>query len=116
MKCPYCQTEEKQVKAGLTTYGTQRYKCQKCKRKYSPEAKQPGYPNEVRMKAIQLYLEGIGFRGIGRILKVNYQSVINWVNAYTAQLPQADMPKEPKVGELDELFTYVGNKKTKSTS
>jgi transposase-like protein len=114
MKCPYCQEEERQVKAGQTTYGTQRYKCQKCKRKYSPEAKQAGYPNEVRIKAIQLYLEGIGFRGIGRILKVNHQSVINWVNAYTAQLPEADMPQEPKVGELDELFTFVGRKKTKS--
>jgi transposase-like protein len=116
MKCPYCQTEEKQVKTGRTAFGTQRYKCQMCKHKYCLEPKEHGYPNEIRMKAVQLYLEGIGFRGIGRILKVHYQSVINWVNAYSAQLPEADMPKAPKVGELDELFTFVGNKKTKSTS
>ena len=80
------------------------------------EPKTHGYPPSVRQKAVALYLEGNGFRAIGRILKVNYQSVVNWVNAYTAQLPQAPQPEKPKVAELDELFTYVGNKKKKSTS
>jgi len=70
---------------------------------------------EVRMKAIELYLEGIGYRGIGRIFKINHQSVANWIKAYTAQLPPAEQPKEPRAGEQDELFTFVGNEKTKAT-
>ena len=45
------------------------------------------------------------------ILKVNPQSVVNWVKRYTEGLPNAPVPKRPKVAELDELFTYVGQKK-----
>ena len=87
MKCPYCLQEDRQVKAGRTKFGSQRYKCQYCKHKYIPVPKRPGYPEEVRMKAISLYLAGVGFRGIARILKVNHQSVANWVNRYAANQP-----------------------------
>jgi hypothetical protein len=30
-------------------------------------------------------------------------------------LPNAPMPNEVKEAEMDELFTFIGNKKTKST-
>lgn len=52
------------------------------------------------------------------MLGVAHRSVINWVNAYAASLP--DEPPVPgeaqEVHELDELFTFVGSKKTKPTS
>jgi hypothetical protein len=63
-----------------------------------------------------LYPEGNGLRGIGRILKVKPQSVGNWVQAYTVDLPEASVPERPKVAELDEMFTFIGKKKTKFTS
>jgi len=47
-------------------------------------------------------------------LKVNHQSVANWVKEYSEQLPDAQVPEKPKVAELDELFTFVGKKKTSS--
>ncbi len=68
------------------------------------------------MLAIRMYVEGNSYHAISRILKVNPQSVVNWVKHYTTKLPAAPVPKKPKVAELDELFTYVGKKKTKSTS
>jgi hypothetical protein len=49
------------------------------------------------------------------VLKVNPQSVANWVSSYTAKLPKAPLPEKVKKAELDELFTFVGKKKTKST-
>ena len=75
-----------------------------------------GYPAEVRLKAIKLYLEGNSFRSIERLLKVNHQSVANWVKEYAERLPNAHMPGKPKVAELDELFTFIGKKKTNSMS
>jgi len=106
------------VKAGRNASGSQRYKCQHCQRRYTPEPRPQGYSEEVRGQAIKLYVDGLNFRRIARILGVSHRSVINWVNAYTAQLPdQPPLPSgEVEVSELDELFTYVGHKKTKSTS
>ena len=68
------------------------------------------------MKAIKLYVEGNSFRSIARLLGVNHQSVANWVKEYSERLPKAQVPEKPKVAELDELFTFIGKKKTNTTS
>ena len=61
--------------------------------------------------------EGTNFRRVGRVLGVNHQSVINWVNAYHAALPAAAASvASPETLEMDELFTFVGSKKRKPTS
>ena len=72
-----------------------------------------GYDDQLREQAVRLYLEGMSFRGIGKVLRVNHQSVINWVNARAEQVPTIPpSPAEPlEVNELDELFTFVGSKK-----
>jgi len=77
--CPYCQSTEKQVKAGHNPSGSQRYLCNNCDRTYTPKPKQRGYPSNVRDHAILLYHEGHSFRAIARKLGVGTQSVINWV-------------------------------------
>ena len=75
-----------------------------------------GYSQEMRLLAIRMYVEGNSYNAIARILMVNPQSVVNWVKAYTAKLPAAPAPDKPRIAELDELYTFVGKKKTKSTS
>ncbi len=84
---------------------------------YTPDPKPLGYPEETKREAVRLYLEGTNFRRIGRILPVNHQSVVNWINAYHAALPEtAPSAAMPAVVELDELFTFVGSIKRKPTS
>jgi len=68
------------------------------------------------MLALRLYVEGNSQRAIGRILKVNQQTVANWISAYVDQLPPAPVPEKPPEAELDELYTFLQKKKTKSTS
>ena len=68
------------------------------------------------MLALRLYMEGNSQRAIGRILKVSQQSVANWISDYVDKLPPAPMPEKPQDAELDELYTFVQKKKTKSTS
>lgn len=68
------------------------------------------------MLALRMYVEGNSQRSIARILKVSPQSVSNWINAYVAQLPVTPKPQKPKVAELDELYTFLKGKKTKSMS
>jgi transposase-like protein len=56
--------------------------CCGCGKTSTPEPKKRGYSEEVREKAVRMYVEGNNFRRIGRPLNVNHQSVVNWVNAY----------------------------------
>ena len=117
IQCPHCSSSEQQTKSGHTRTGSQRYKCKECQRIYTPEPKPLGYPEETRLEAVRLYLEGTNFRRIGRVLGVNHQSVVNWVNAYHASLPAAEQPlAAPETLEMDELFTFIGSKKRKPTS
>jgi transposase-like protein len=104
------------MKAGFNPSGSQRYKCGECQRAYTPDAKERGYAQETRMLALRMYVEGSSLRSIARILKVSPQSVSNWINAYVSKLPPAPMPNKPQVAELDELYTFLQQKKTKSTS
>jgi transposase len=115
MKCPKCNSSKRQVKNGWNKSGSQKYRCRACRAVYTPEPRDKGYPAETRLLAIRMYVEGSSYGSIGRVLQVNPQSIANWVSAYTAQLPKAPMPERVKQAELDELFTFVGKKKTKST-
>ena len=116
MKCPKCGANWSQWKAGFNLSGSQRYKCGEGKTAYTPQAKAKGYSNEMRMLALRMYVEGSSQRSIARILKVSPQSVANWITAYVSQLPPTPVPQKPKVAELDELYTFLKSKKTKSTS
>jgi transposase-like protein len=114
--CPYCHAQERQVKNGTNASGSQRWKCQVCGRKYTPEPHQQGYPDSLRQQAVKMSVDGLNYRRIGRLLGIDHKTVIYWVKAHTDQLPPAPMPHDLNNAELDELFTFVGKKKTSSTS
>jgi transposase-like protein len=113
--CPNCHATTRQVKDGSNGSGSQRWKCQPCGRKYTPEPKEQGYPVALRQQAVKLYLEGVNYRRIGRLLEVDHKTIMHWVKAYSDQLPPAPLPTDVNNAELDELFTFIGRKKTSST-
>jgi len=91
--------------------------CRGCRRTYTVEPKRRGYAEEVREKAVRMYVEGNNFRRIGRLLSVNYQSVVNWVNAYQEKIQNTvPAPSTSEIIEIDELWSFVGKKKTKPIS
>jgi transposase-like protein len=118
MTCPYCRRTERQVKAGFNDSGSQRYFCQVCQRKYTPEPNPQGYDAATRCEALRLYADGMNLRRIARTLGVTHPTVANWVNDLAAHLPETPPlpPPSAAVHELDELFTFVGSKKAKSMS
>jgi transposase len=115
MNCPRCEETRTQHKIGKTPAGSQRYRCYVCGCKYTPVKKVRGYGPEMRRKAVQLYVDGMNLRRIGRQLGVNPQSVANWVRAHAEALPPAPVPEQVETAELDELYTFIGDKKTEST-
>ena len=61
-----------------------------------------------------MYVNGMGFRAIERVTDVHHTTIINWVKQIGELLPDSYEPETtPEVGELDELETFVGSKKTK---
>ncbi len=111
--CPYCSATQRQIRAGRNRGGSQRFQCRECSRHYTPQPAVNGYPEEVRRRAVALYVEGINFRRIGRILNVNHQSAANWVNSYHASLPpEPPAPAASATVEVDELWTFVAQKKS----
>ena len=104
------------MKSGFNRTGSQRLQCQACRRQYTPEPLPLGYNDQTREQALKLYLEGNGLRRIGRLLSVNHQSVANWVNAAHTQLrareERAPSPETAGTLEMDELFTFIGTKKS----
>ena len=89
--------------------------CKLCNKRYTPNPKQQGYPDEMRQAAVEMYVDDTNFRAIGRRLKINHQTAINWIKAHAANVPTKPPIMEGPVetAELDELFTFVGDKKTK---
>lgn len=87
-----------------------------CMKKYTPNPKPWAYPEEVRQKALQLYVDGMNLRRIARHLGLHHRTVSLWVQAQAAQLPDPPVPEQVKEAEMDELFTFIGDKKTKSSS
>jgi transposase-like protein len=86
-----------------------------CQRKYTPEPKKQGYSDSLHKRAMEMYVDGGNLRRIARHLKVAPQTVANWVSNHAEALPAAPMPAEVKDAELDEIFTFIGDKKTEST-
>ncbi|GHU99484.1 hypothetical protein FACS1894159_03580 [Bacteroidia bacterium] len=110
MRCTKCGSSER-VKNGFLR-GNQRYKCKGCGYNYSVELKCTAKLEDVKRQALLMYLEGLGFHSIGRILQVSHVSVLNWVRKYGRELEAIRNDKPVKTMELDELHTYVRHKKT----
>ncbi len=107
MNCAKCSSNIG-IKSGKAK-GKQRYKCNY---HYTVQLKSKAKPKELKKFALQLYLEGLGFRSIGRMLNVSNVSVLNWIRSFGQEL-QALFNNGSKVDyvELDEMHSYIGNKK-----
>lgn len=116
-QCRDCRNRGEQIKSGLNRSGTQRFMCRGCGKTRTPEPKSRGYSKDVREKAVRMYVEGNNFRRIGRLLNVNHQSVVNWVNEYHGKIKgMTVLPEQSQSIEMDELWSFVGEKKTERIS
>lgn len=76
VSCLYCQSTDL-VKNGHSENGTQRWRCNQCKKSfqldYSYNARKPG----VKEQITELTLNGSGVRDIGRILGISPNTVVS---------------------------------------
>ncbi|WP_373736377.1 IS1 family transposase [Bacteroides heparinolyticus] len=110
MNCPKCLCEES-VRSGIIKE-KQRYKCKNCGCNYTVEMKSTAKPKSMKKQALHLYLEGLGFRSIGRILGVSNVSVLNWIRDFGHKVQElSSQNQDIEMVELDEMHSYIGSKK-----
>ena len=111
MNCPKCSCD-KSVKSGIIK-GRQRYKCKDCGCNYTVELKSTAKPKSMKKQALHLYLEGLGFRSIGRVLGVSNVSVLNWIRGFGQEVQELSAQnQEIEIVEVDEMHSYIESKKT----
>jgi transposase-like protein len=106
--CPKCSSE-KCVKDDITKE-KQRYRCKFCNFKHTVQYR--GKSPDVKRQALELYLEVLGFRSIGRFLKCSYVSVYNWIKSFGEAVKDLRSDSTIEVVEMDEMHRYVSLKKT----
>ena len=112
--CPWCQSAH-YVKNGFSS-GRQRYLCRRCGKNFSVYKKGKSLESKYLTRALQLYLEGVGFRAIERILGVGHVTVMYWVRKYGLKVPVASPVAQVRQVEMDELFHFIHQKKEEFTS
>ncbi|MEO0507504.1 MAG: helix-turn-helix domain-containing protein [Bacteroidota bacterium] len=83
--CPSCGSLHF-IKAGIVK-GRQRYQCKACHYFFTVGKSGKQIDDYYVNKALQLYLEGLTYREIERILGVSHVSVMNWVKKYQIKRP-----------------------------
>ena len=114
MQCPECGFSH--VRKNGKKKGKQNHICVRCSRQFIDQYAPPkGYSDEFKRECLKMYVNGMGFRAIERVKGVHHTTVIDWVEQVGQLLPDTYEPETiPEVGELDELETFVGSKKTRS--
>ncbi|MCB0427898.1 MAG: IS1 family transposase [Mangrovimonas sp.] len=83
--CPNCGSDS-YIKSGIVN-DRQRYKCKSCGYYFTVNKLGKQIDDYYVNKALQLYLEGLTYREIERILGVSHVSVMNWVKKYNIKRP-----------------------------
>lgn len=101
------------VKNGHDYKGAQKYHCKTCDR-YGTLQAQIGYTMKIRNDVKRLALERVSLRGIERVLGLSRRTISRWLARWIAKgssIASSVLPAQPDdVLELDELWSFVGNK------
>jgi insertion element IS1 protein InsB len=115
--CPACQSDHL-VRNGTTRTGKQKYHCKRCGA-YGTLNAQVGYSAERKAEILRAYHERSSLRGLERTFGVSRQTVAKWLREEAATLPALpplDAATPDDVLELDEVWSFVGSKKTHAGS
>ena len=110
MDCPKCG-KQASCKDGRVS-GRQRYLCKDCNHRYTVAQRSGTGDKAIKRQALELYLEGLGFRSIGRLLGFSNVTILNWIRTFGKQLDAIKNDNPVQVIEMDEMHSFVGSKKT----
>ncbi len=109
IKCPKCDSF--QVNKSGIIKERQRYKCKSCNYFFTVDKLGKRIDSYYVTKALQLYIEGLSYREIERLLGVSHVSVMNWIKQYNINRPQnSEYHPSYKILTHDELIVYLSER------
>ena len=111
--CPKCQNN-KIVKSGIINQ-KQRYLCKNCNYFFTVNKIGKKIDDYYVTKALQLYLEGLSYREIERIIGVSHVSISNWIKSFNIKKPvNTNYHPTYKILNHLELVEYIKKKESLS--
>ncbi len=109
LKCPKCDSVDT-VRNGIVN-DRQRFRCKKCNYNFTVDKLGKGISTYYVIKALQLYIEGVSFREIERLLGISHVSVMNWVKKYQIRVPEKNVYHPTyKILNHKELAEFFANR------
>lgn len=110
MNCRHCGSSD--WRRNGSSHGVQRFRCRACGRYFTDKPAKFG--KQVEAKALDMYVNNVGIRKIGRFLEASPAAVLKWIakahRRLSTQLAQAAEQVEtelPDIIEMDEIYTFV---------
>jgi insertion element IS1 protein InsB len=108
MQCQYCSNNCQ--KAGRQKNGAQKLYCVACRKYQQKIYRNKAYEGRTNRMISALVCEGVGIRGIGRILKMATNTVLGRIKTIATGIEKPFIPPDQPGFEVDELWTYIGHK------
>ena len=108
MTCKFCGGTC--IKNGYQENGKQRYKCKHCHRKQQADYSYQAYIPELNRTISEYIKEGVGIRGIARLLEISTTTLIRRIISISKNITAPHVTANAEY-EVDEIKTFVGRKK-----
>ncbi len=109
MDCPKCK-DTNYCKDGIINR-RQRYQCKSCSYRYTVTQRSNTRSNEIKRMALSMFLEGLDYRVIGRILQVNYVTIFYWIKEWGMHAKKIKSETPIRSIAIKELHAIVSEKK-----
>jgi transposase-like protein len=108
--CPKCDSQN--ISRNGVIKEKQRYKCKDCAYTFTVEKMGKSIDSYYVVKALQLYIEGVSYREIERLLGISHVSVMNWVKRYQIKVPKQSRGTQTyRILNHRELNEYISKPK-----
>ncbi len=108
-KCPKCQATHI-IKSGKVK-DRQRFLCKACNYHFTVNKLGKRIDDYYVIKALQLYLQGLGYREIERVLGVSHVTVMKWVKQFFKKVPERHRSSlDCEILNVEEVCQYMQDK------
>lgn len=104
MICKYCGAEC--AKDGDQANGVQRYECKHCHKKQQEQYRYNAYTPDLNSRITTYTKEGVGIRGISRILKISATTLLKRILHIAKSIIHPAIAKG-RIYEVDEIKSFV---------
>lgn len=108
-ECPKCQSTE--IRKDGIVKQRQRFRCKTCNFRFTVQ--QIGKPANKRREAFILYLVGLDYRRIGRLIDTSHVTVFNWLKNINGDIKQIKGNKL-KATQTENLIKHLGQESNKT--